>query len=163
ASLDLVSLASAPTTDPDQPVRSISGVVAPARASESGVLRDVTFTVPLSDVPAGSYVARVVVRAGGEVVSDLRRQVEVVHGTRPAANDAPGATAGAAPSVSATATPSAKDVLHGGVVKQIVEQANRSDVAAVRQAANHAAGGRWSQVTPALAAVPAADPDARRL
>jgi len=123
----------------------------------------VTFTVPLSDVPAGSYVAHVVVRAGGEVVSDLRRQVEVVSGARPASVDAPEATTAPAAATPTPAAPNVKDVLHGGVVRQIVEQANQSDVAAVRQAASHAAGGRWSQVAPALAAVPAANPDAGRL
>ena len=163
ASLDLVSLAAAPAGDADRPVRSIGGVVGAPRASDSGVLRDVTFTVPLSDVPAGSYVAHVVVRAGGEVVSDLRRQVEVVSGARPASVDAPEATTAPAAATPTPAAPNVKDVLHGGVVRQIVEQANQSDVAAVRQAASHAAGGRWSQVAPALAAVPAANPDAGRL
>jgi VWFA-related protein len=162
AALDLVSLAAAPTDDPDRPVRSISGVVGTSRAVDTGVSRDVTFTVPLSDVPGGSYVAHVVVRAGGEVVSDLRRQVEVVSGTRPASSEAPADRAPGSPSTS-PATPNAKDILHGGVVKQIVEQANRSDVAAVRQAANQAATGRWSQVATALASTPAADPDAGRL
>jgi VWFA-related protein len=163
AALDLVSLTTTPADNPDHPVQSIGGVVGTSHASDAGVLRDVTFTLPLSDVPPGSYIAHVVVRAGGEVVSDLRRQVEVVSGTRPASVEAP---AGAAPppnSTSTPASPNAKDILHGGIVKQIVEQANRSDVAAVRQAASQAATGRWSQVATALAATPAADPDAGRL
>lgn len=163
ASLDLVSLAAAPTDESDRPVRSIGGVVSTARASDAGVLRDVTFTVPLSDVPAGSYVAHVVVRAGGEVVSDLRRQVEVASGTRPVSPDAKSGTAPGPDSMSASATPNAKDVLRGGVVKHIVEQANRSDVALVRQAANEAASGRWSQVETSLATALPADPDAGRL
>ncbi len=159
AALDLVSLAATPTDDPDRPVRSIGGVIGTSRAADSGVQRDVTFTVPLADVPEGSYVAHVVVRASGEAVADLRRQVDVISGARPAAADVPAAPHAAA----ASTVPNAKDVLRGGVVKQIVEQANRSEIAAVRQAAAQAASGRWPAVATALVAVPAADPDAGRL
>lgn len=158
ATLDLVSLAVALGADLEHPVRSISGGIGPPTVNAQGVVRDVSFSVPLSDLPAGDYVAHVLVRAGGEAIGDLRRQVTVVDGSRPAA-------ASATPATSARTATSQRprDVLRGNIVKQMVEHAAKSDVAPVKQAAEEAAGGRWARALVILGAAPAADPDAERL
>ena len=82
ATLDLMSLAV--TADNSAAARSTTGVVGSPRTSGQGIARDVTFTVPMSDLPAGEYLAHVVVRAGGEQIADLRRQVHVIDGAHPA-------------------------------------------------------------------------------
>jgi VWFA-related protein len=155
ATLDLISLAATPDSEVERPVRSIGGGAGASRATDQGVVRDVSFSVPLSDLPAGEYVAHVTVRAGGEVIGDLRRQIDVIDGQRPAA-PAPSDAAGT------SSAPRPRDVLRGAVVKQMVERAARSSVAQVRQAAEEAADGRWTRSLTALNAVPA-DADAERL
>ena len=173
ATLDLLSLAaSSEGTDP-QPARVVSGVVTDSHSSDQGVVRDISFTVPLADLPAGEYVAHVVVRAAGEVVGDLRRQLEVISGSRPAPAAAPhlaeagqpalaGSTTASANSA-ALAAPPAREVLRGSIVKAMVDKASASDVSSVRKAAGEAESGRWSSVSTALTTAPADDPDAARL
>jgi len=56
-------------------------------------MRDVLFAVPLERLAAGPYIARVIVRAKGEVVADLRRPVDVVLGRAPTPSADPAATA----------------------------------------------------------------------
>lgn len=74
------------------PAVRVSGVAAESRNVEGQALRDVLFDVPVANVPPGDYVARAEIRAGGELVSELRRQVTVVAGAAPtfapAASDA---------------------------------------------------------------------------
>ena len=64
-----------------------------------------------------------------------------------------------APSLS----PQPRDILKGNVVKEIVDQAAKSGVAAIRQAATEASGGRWPRALAVLAPAPSGDPDAERL
>ena len=85
--------------------------------------------------------------------------VAVVVGTRPCRIDRPRPRAGLAPSTS----PQPRDILKGSVVKEIVDQAAKSGVPAIRQASSEAGGGRWTRALAALAPAPAADPDAGRL
>jgi predicted Zn-dependent protease len=118
------------------------------------VIRDVSFSIPLSDLTAGDYVAHAVIRAEGEVVADLRRQVAVVVGTRPTS---------AVSTAPAAVSPQPRDILKGNVVKQMVDQAATSSVPAIRQAASEAGGGRWSRALAALTPAPVSDPDAVRL
>ena len=80
----------------------VSGVPADTRDVDGQVLRDIFFEVPLAGVPPGDYVARAEIRAGGELVSELRRQVTVVDGSAPAALATPaGPVARPAPSEAA--------------------------------------------------------------
>ena len=160
ASLDLVSLAST-EDDGQHAARTVRGSIGDARATDQGVIRDVSFSIPLADLAAGDYVAHAVIRAGGEVQADLRRQVAVVGGTRPKP-DRP-ATAEGPGGLAPSASPQPRDILKGSVVKEIVDQAAKSDVAAIRQASTEAAGGRWPRALAALAPAPVGDPDAGRL
>jgi VWFA-related protein len=57
--------------------------VAGAVSSGSGYVRRALLAAPLAGVPAGQYVARVKVTAGGETIADLTREVDVVDGTAP--------------------------------------------------------------------------------
>ncbi len=52
-------------------------------AAGSGLMRRATLAAPLANVPAGSYLARVKVTAGGETVADLTREIDVVDGSAP--------------------------------------------------------------------------------
>jgi VWFA-related protein len=65
----------------------------------SAVLRRASFSLPLTTVAPGDYVARVKVTAGQETVADLSREVEIVAGTAPA--PAPPADEGAQPAAAA--------------------------------------------------------------
>jgi VWFA-related protein len=66
------------------PAVRVSGVAADIRDVDGQVLRDILFDVPVATVPPGDYVARAEIRADGELVSELRRQVNVVTGRAPA-------------------------------------------------------------------------------
>lgn len=66
------------------PVVGVTGVPAETREAEGQVLRDIFFDVPLTNVAPGDYVARAEIRAAGELVSELRRQVTVKPGSPPA-------------------------------------------------------------------------------
>jgi hypothetical protein len=61
----------------------VSATPTEARDVDGQPLRDLFFDVPLAKVPAGDYVARAEIRAGGEFVSELRRQLTVVDGQPP--------------------------------------------------------------------------------
>lgn len=65
------------------PAIGVSAVPAETREVEGQLLRDLFFDVSLTNVPAGDYVARAEIRADGELVSELRRQVTVVSGASP--------------------------------------------------------------------------------
>lgn len=157
ASLDLISL-TATEDDASHPARTVRGSIGDIRGTGQGVTRDVSFSIPLADLAAGDFVAHAVIRAGGEVLADLRRQVAIVAGPRPipALSEGPAAIA---PSVS----PQPRDILKGNVVKEMVDQAAASSVPAIRQAATEAVGGRWTRALAALTQAPASDPDAARL
>ena len=161
ASLDLIGLANVADAEAGRPARTVAGTIEETHATAQGVARDVTFGVPLADLPAGEYVAHVTIRSNGDVVADLRRQVAVVAGARPAPVEAaaPDRPAG----LSVSSSPQPRDILKGNVVKEIVDQAARSGLPAVRQAATEASGGRWPRALAALAPAPTTDPDAGRL
>ncbi len=65
------------------PAIGVSAVPADTREAEGQLLRDFFFDVTLTHVPPGDYVARAEIRADGELVSELRRQVTVVAGAAP--------------------------------------------------------------------------------
>ncbi len=133
----------------DAPVRVVAGDLDAAQPEKTGASRDVTFHLPLSGLEAGDYVAHAVVRSRGEVVADLRRELEVVDGVRPAPAPTP------APEL--PTMPRARDVLSGIGAERLIEAASRSTNDAVRRAAAFATANDWSRVGPALTSVPATD------
>jgi VWFA-related protein len=138
------------------PARSVVGDVDRLVSTDRGVRRDLSFTVPVSGLPAGEYVAKVTVRAGSEVVADLRRQVVVAVGAPPPAATTPG-SARPAPS----GTP--REVLRGAAVTRLVEKAAGSANTIVQRAATQARSGRWTEVLQTVATAPASDAQAARL
>jgi hypothetical protein len=84
-------------------------------------MRDVLFAVPLERLAAGTYVARVVVRAKGEVVADLRRPVDVILGRAPAPSAAP-----------ANST-RPRSVLDSDIARRLIQQAASSPTDDIRR------------------------------
>jgi tetratricopeptide (TPR) repeat protein len=58
--------------------------VGDAVSTGTGLMRRATFAFPLTDVPPGSYLARVKVTASGETIADLTRGLDLVEGSAPA-------------------------------------------------------------------------------
>ena len=154
ARLELLNLDPAAAEAGPAPARTVVGDVARAVMTDRGIWRDVSFTLPVSDVPAGEYVAKVTVRAGSEVVADLRRQVVVIVGAPPPAS---AATTPAPPA----STP--REVLRGAVVARLVDKAAGSTDPTIQRAVGQARTGRWADVLQTLAAAPASDPQTSRL
>jgi len=90
----------------DQPVATVQGTLSEAEAAGGGILRRVTFSLPLTEVPPGAYIARVRVRSGDEAVADLSRDVDVHPGSAPAPS-----------AVAERELPKPSDVLEGDFVK----------------------------------------------
>ena len=91
------------------PAVRVSGVADEIRDVDGQVLRDILFDVPVGPVPPGDYVARAEIRANGELISELRRQVTVVTGHGPAV---------AAPDASAR-KPNASDAADSAIARAI--------------------------------------------
>jgi VWFA-related protein len=124
ARLELLSL------DTNAAVVGVSGVPAETRDVDGQILRDIFFELPTAAVPPGDYVARAEIRARGELVSELRRQITVTEGAAPAA---PAASAPAAP---APAAPEPRDAATGDIAQALVSAAATSASPVVRQAAD---------------------------
>ncbi len=120
-------------------VRSIRADLLDAKPVGSGVGRPVQVVIPLEGVVPGDYVARARVRARGETVVELMRQVEVVGGPPPAATPLP-------PS---TVTPAM--ILSGELARRFVSALARSATdPTIKAAAGQAELGAWSKVIPLL-------------
>jgi tetratricopeptide (TPR) repeat protein len=106
----------------DRPIATVPVEIAQTEPAGGGVLRRATFAMPLSAVPTGSYLARVQVRAGDEVIANLTREVEVIAGT--------------APPIAPTATtlPQPREILDGDFVKRAESDMRRSGVPAAQHA-----------------------------
>ena len=72
----------------DQAAITAQADLAETQQTGTGVTRRARFALPLTSIAPGSYVARVRVRAAGEDVADLSRQVEIHAGSAPAATAA---------------------------------------------------------------------------
>ncbi|NQW04636.1 MAG: VWA domain-containing protein [Acidobacteria bacterium] len=59
------------------------------QALDTGIIRRAPFSMPLASVAPGAYVARAVVRAGGEVVAERTRHLDIVEGLSPARVETP--------------------------------------------------------------------------
>jgi VWFA-related protein len=121
------------TPEPGDIRRAIDGTIGEVIVAGRSFTRDVTFAMPLERLPPGAYVAHATVRQGGELVADLRRPVDVIAGTPPAA-----ATAGIA------ARP--RDVLDGEPAQRLIRQMGSSQIEFHRRAAAGAERRQWAQV-----------------
>lgn len=100
--------------------------------------------VPLGGAPAGNYVLRATVRARGETVAELNRDVVVHAGPRPAE---------AAPPAAAPAVFEPTVILNGDVAQRLVASLrDRTTEPGVKKAAELAAARAWSNVAAALPA-----------
>jgi VWFA-related protein len=113
----------------DGPVASLMAEVLEPVGKDGGVVRRARFALPLQGIAPGDYLARAIVRAGGETVGDLVRQVEVLEGSA-----APAATPAAGP----PAMPDPREILAGDLGRRY-RLAVRRQASSV--AATHAARG----------------------
>jgi VWFA-related protein len=148
--LELIGIGSASADAGDSPTLAVNAAIGDARDTGAETQRDVMFSVPLDRVPAGEYVARAVIRSRGEIIADLRRQVNVIAGA-----------VAARPAPAEPARP--RDVTSGSISQRLVTAAGKSADTAVRRAAESARDSQWTDVLGALADAPAADQDAARL
>jgi hypothetical protein len=135
---------------PDQRTgRAIDGVLGPPTVGDRGTSRDATFLMPLERLAPGEYTARAVVQAGGAVVADVRRTVEIVVGAPPAADPAPIARA--------------RDVLEGAIAAQLLAEAISGGRASHSTAAAAIDRRAWQDAVAATTSAPPDDPIAQRL
>jgi tetratricopeptide (TPR) repeat protein len=100
--------------------------------------------MPLDGVAPGAYVVRATVRAGGEVVGERTRQIDVLAGAAPAV------TADTAAAPAATWVP--MQIIQGDLArKYIASLAARAKGTPAAAAADHASANRWEQVEAATA------------
>jgi VWFA-related protein len=81
---DLAVTATLVPADGGAPAATFRAEIADAAESGTAQTRRATLAAPLTGVPAGSYLARVKVTAGGETVAELTREVDVFDGAAPA-------------------------------------------------------------------------------
>ena len=87
-------------------VTSIAGELKPTEPADGGFNRRVSFALPLTQVPPGEYLAHATVTAGGEVVAERTRHVEVL------------AVRAIAPATAVEPSASAADVARGDIAKK---------------------------------------------
>ena len=104
-----------------------------------GVSQRASLVMPLENVPPGPYVAHAIVRAGGEIIGERTRQIDILAGSGPAV--VPGTAAVPA----ATWVP--MQVIQGELARQyIASLASRAKGTPAAGAATHAVANRWEQV-----------------
>jgi VWFA-related protein len=149
--LELINLAG-----DGRPSRTIAADPAAIEGADAGATRDLRFTIPVSGLDAGDYVARAVIRSGGEVVSDVRRQLRVIDGPPPARpSDLRPATTPEAPEP--------REVVNGVAARRLIDAAAHVESPTIRLAAGNALTGRWTDVPKALESIPADNVDAAHL
>lgn len=122
--------------DDHSPVTSIPGTLKDSQNDGAGFNRRVSFDLPLTQVPPGEYLAHATVSAGGEVVAERTRHVEVLAGRAPLAD----------PSTRGEAA-SAADVARGDVARQYLAAIQgRTQGTPAADAARRATDGRWEEV-----------------
>jgi VWFA-related protein len=100
-----------------------------------GQTRRASFLVPLSGIAPGDYVARATVRAGGEVVAERTRHVQVLEGAAPI--EAPAAAVAVSPA----------EIVQGQLArKYITAISNRAANGPFATAAKRALDGQWELV-----------------
>lgn len=111
------------------------------RESEVGAFRPARIAIPLEGVPPGEYVARALVRAWGETVAELTREVEVLEGPAP-------------PAPATGEAPSPREVVDGEPARELLAAlaARAPRDGPVARAARAALVGFWDRVEPVVAA-----------
>lgn len=121
------------------PVKTMTAELHALEHTAAGVSRRASVFMPIDDVPAGPYVAHAIVRAGGEIVGERTRQIDVLAGAAPA----PQASAAAAGGN--TWTP--MEIVRGDLARRYVAAlAARAKGTPAAPAAAHALANRWEQV-----------------
>jgi VWFA-related protein len=116
-----------------------------AEADGSGVTRRADIVVPLESVPPGEYVAHAIVRAGGEVVGERTRHVEVLAGRAPAARGVRADAESVAP----------VEIIRGDLARRYLAWVRqRAQNTPAADAARLAGLGRWEQVEIELGRAP---------
>lgn len=113
---DLKATASLVPENSSSPAETVAAAVGVTESIGGGVQRKVTFSMPLTGVAAGSYIARVDVKAGDESIADLSREVDVSTGAAPPAPAPAAAPSGLQPS----------DILNGDFVRSARASLQRS-------------------------------------
>jgi tetratricopeptide (TPR) repeat protein len=75
----------------DGGAKTLQATVDAAETVPGGAVRRARFSVPLSGVTPGAYVARAIVRDGAKDVTTVTRQLQILEGTAPSASAPPGA------------------------------------------------------------------------
>jgi VWFA-related protein len=130
-------------SDDNTPVAMLDAELLPLEQDGTAVRRRAQLLMPLNDVAPGTYLARAVVRARGEVIGERTRQVQVLPGTAPAptpGGDEPGLTWRPI------------DIVQGALARQYVAWlAERAKGTSVASAAALAAANKWEQLELELA------------
>jgi VWFA-related protein len=130
--------------DGEEAVRSVKADLLDAHRIGNGAGRQAQVSIPLDGVKPGDYVARARVRARGETVTEVMRQVEVAGGAPPA---------GPPPPPPERVTP--KMILGGDLARRFVSTVARTTAdPALKAAAAQAELGAWSNVSAVLGRVP---------
>jgi VWFA-related protein len=138
--------------DDNSAVTSIPGELKAEEKVDGGFNRRVSFVLPLTQVPPGEYLAHATVSAGGEVVAERTRHVEVLAGR---------AVAGP---VATEPSASAADVARSDVAKKYLGWIQgRTQGTPTADAARRAVEGRWEEVELSLRRLPTATADAHAL
>lgn len=134
----------------ETPVRSVAADLQPPRAVDTGYARTALVEIPLEDVPPGDYVARARVRARGESVMEVVRQLRVLPGAAPPPEAAP----------AVPVTPSL--ILGADLARRLVNdlRAGAAPDTPVALAADQAAVGAWEKVSSLLPPAAAGEPAA---
>jgi VWFA-related protein len=127
----------------DKAVATLTADLSEPQPLHSGVIRRAPFTLPLRGIAPGAYVAHAVVRAGGEVVAERTRQLEIIDGSAPAA--------AAAPPVAP------HEIIRGVVARRYLASLQQAAAGtAWAEAAAHANAQRWEVVEISVGASPEA-------
>ena len=126
--------------DNGDPVSSIVGELKEVEQDDSGARRKATFVLPLTSVAPGSYTARAIVTAGGEIVAERTRHVDVLDG------DPPALASGPPPAVV-----SPLEIMRGDLGRRYVAAlAKRVQGSALADAGRRGVEGRWEEMDAAL-------------
>ncbi|HEX4566067.1 MAG TPA: VWA domain-containing protein [Vicinamibacterales bacterium] len=86
-----VKVAVALVHESDAITKTLDAVVDAPESAPGGAVRRARFSLPLSGVTPGAYVARAVVRDGAKDITTVTRQLQIVDGTAPPASAPPAA------------------------------------------------------------------------
>ncbi|MEZ5292731.1 MAG: VWA domain-containing protein [Vicinamibacterales bacterium] len=154
-----VRLAVAPVGQ--SPTLEMDGDPMPATLTDRGFVRPVQVDLPLDGLAPGQYVARGVVTAGGRIVAELSREIEVLAG--------PPAAPSARPTTGAGATDprlvDPRSVLDGAVAKATLDRARLAAAAAglATDAFGIAASAGWDRLDGGIEPATGAAPSGQRL